>query len=341
MFYVPPQPSFSRLLPGSVSAQQLRRSPCPRRAGRWPSASLALLALLGCSGAMELPLGQLELRLSSGSADSYYRLSNATFEIRGDHSASLSSEQQPQSPLIGLSLPVGAYEVELLEGWQLLHVTPDGEQPARAQLRSEARLAFDIRQAERTQVFFEFETAAAATDPLEGKLSVGIRVNGATGASLVISEVMRDPASVRDTAGEWLELYNAGLEPFNLVGCTLSRNTQSISFPALTILGPGDLFTLANGPNPGFNPDMVYRGLTLPNDSDLELSLQCGSQQLDTVQLSREELPDSAGVSLSLSSNRLDANLNDQESSWCAARSSFNGDLGTPGQPNPACAPRP
>lgn len=326
-----PQAACTRL----PSGLRLKAAQAPRRA------LLSLVAgLCGCAGAAELPLGQLELQLSSGGADSYYRLSDASFEIHGNRSISVSSEHAAASSQLSLSLPVGSYEVELLEGWRLLHVTPEGEQVTAARLLSEARLAFNIQQAERTKVFFEFETNdSEAGETAEGHLSVGIRVNGHEGASIAITEIMRNPATLRDSTGEWIELYNASSAPFDLAGCTLVRASQRFDFPDATFVNAGSFLTLANSADPGFEPDVVYRGLTLPNSGGIDLELLCGDQQLDAVRLSGAAVSNRAGVSLSLSSDKMDASSNDRTESWCAAGASFNGDLGTPGGPNPECPP--
>lgn len=38
-------------------------------------------------------------------------------------------------------------------------------------------------------------------------------------AGIIINEIMRDPAGVSDSRGEWFELYNSDLFSVDLVGC--------------------------------------------------------------------------------------------------------------------------
>ena len=53
------------------------------------------------------------------------------------------------------------------------------------------------------------------------------------GPNVVINELMVDPHKVYDSRGEWIELYNAGDEPANLLGWSLSDDSPRPIRPAL------------------------------------------------------------------------------------------------------------
>jgi hypothetical protein len=300
---------------------------------------LLLAPLVGaCADAPELPLGRVDLELSAGTATSSYRLSNATFQITGDHELTLSSEQAPTATVVTASLPTGSYSVTLEPGWQLLAQGEDGEAPVKAELSSKNPLPFSIEQGRRTHVEFSFRTGDSPPTAIgDGRLTIGVNVDGAASALIVISEVMRNPQAVTDTAGEWIELFNASTQPFDLVGCTLARDEQSFTFPESVVVPGGGYLAVSNGESPGFKPGALYRGLTLPNSGALALELRCGPQLLDALKLPEEVAATKAGASLSLSPARLDPTDNDDPQSWCAGSDDFNGDQGTPGEPNPSC----
>ena len=307
-------------------------------------AALALVGLApttsGCSGPIDLPLGQLDVQLTSGSAARSFRLSNATFDISGEHTLTVSSEQAPEQPQLRATLPVGDYEVRLLEGWQLLELDAAGERAVTADLVSGNPLPFAIRRGERTHVTFGFTTTSGGSGAAgsDGELRLGISVDGEAGARVLFSEVMRNPLTLADTQGEWLELHNAGDAAFDLIGCSLRRDQQSFTFPENLVIDAGDFLALSNAAAPGFVPDAVYRGINLPNTGGLTLELACGAQILDRVLLDVADLPAVAGASVALSPSRLDAIDNDQPDFWCDGSDSYNGDLGTPGAPNRACS---
>ena len=162
--------------------------------------------------------------------------------------------------------------------------------------------------------------------------------NGA--GQLVISEVMQNPATVGDTAGEWFELYNPSASAtYNLNGCVISDDGSDLHTITGTVtVTPGAYVTLARGSAPGFTPDYVYGGAyQLANSSD-EVILTCGGVEIDRVAYDNgATFPDPNGASMNLDPARLDSVANDIGSNWCVATVSYNGDLGTPGAANSSC----
>lgn len=313
----------------------------PRRPPLAPLTLLlaALLATSACSGVPELPIGRLEVALSSGIGDQRYRLQGAELTLTGDAELELSGDDDPDADVLVRALPAGSYELELKDGWQLLARDATGERPVAAELVSDNPVAFAIDTGSTTNLSFQFETREGGGGPSgnDGSLRVGIEVDGVAAPVVVISELMKNPEALADTQGEWIELYNAGRSAVTLTGCTLARDDQSFTFGEGIAIAPGQYITLANGSAPGFTPTATYRGLTLPNSGALSLRLSCGAQLLDAVTLTQRAAQNRAGSSLSLAASELDPAANDAETSWCDGASTYNDDRGTPGQENPDC----
>ncbi|HEU4576635.1 MAG TPA: lamin tail domain-containing protein [Polyangiaceae bacterium] len=305
---------------------------------RWLGAG-ALAGLVACSDLPPLPIGQLRLGLSSGIGDARYRLDKASFAIEGAAQLQLSSADSPDSDTLQRSLPVGDYSAQLLPGWQLQRTGAAGTQPVAAELVSRNPLDFSIRAGELTTVTFQFRTSGEpGQSPGGGDLRVAIEVDGKGAPLVVISELMKNPEALPDADGEWLELYNAGTQDLDLSGCELRRDEQTLPLEEGFSIAAGAYLTFSNGEMPGFQPDVLYRGITLPNTGSFVLALACGSQLIDQVTIDSSALPNKAGHSLSLASSALDPAANDRPENWCDGVSAYNGDFGTPGEDNPACA---
>jgi hypothetical protein len=300
-----------------------------------------LAALAACSDLPEPPIGMLRLGLSSGLGELRYELGQASFAVTGTAELTLGSEDDPTADVIERSLPEGDYHVQLLDGWQLERLGPGGSELVAAELSSDNPLPFSIRAGELTTVVFQFRTLGEdAREPGngDGDLRIAIAVDGAGAPLVVISELMKNPEALPDADGEWIELFNAGSGPVDLQGCTLARDDQDLSFEGEVLVSAGAYLTLANGQAPGFVPDVLYSGLTLPNTGAFLLRLSCGEQLLDEVAIDPAEPTQRAGRSLSLSGSASSAALNDDAQRWCEAAESYNGDYGTPGSANPVCA---
>jgi hypothetical protein len=299
---------------------------------------LALVAGLACGDLPVAPVGQLRLGLSSGIGERHYRLTQATFAIEGAAQLTLESEADPASDVVQRSLPEGVYSVRLLDGWQLERASDLGSEPVLAELSSDNPLPFSISANELTTVTFQFRTLdGAASSGGEGDVRIAIEVDGASTPRVIFSELMKNPEVIADADGEWIELFNAGSEPFDLDGCSLSRDAQELPLEGPLVLEAGQYLTLSNGEAPGFSPDLLYSGLTLPNSGAFVLRLACAGTLLDEVTIDPASPAQRAGRSLSLSGSALDDAANDAASRWCEGGTSYNGDYGTPGSGNPDC----
>ncbi|MEO8182608.1 MAG: lamin tail domain-containing protein [Deltaproteobacteria bacterium] len=303
-------------------------------------ATAGAIALSACSDLPELPIGQLRLGLSSGVGDARFRLQEASFAIDGSAQLQLSSDDSPDSDTLQRALPVGDYTAQLLPGWQLQSMSSTGTRAVSAELVSHNPLDFSIRAGELTTLTFQFRTLGDQPPPgTDGELRVAIEVDGKGAPQVVFSELMKNPELLPDTDGEWLELFNAGTQALDLGGCELARDEQKLALEDGFSIAAGGYLTFSNGETPGFSPDVLYRGITLPNTGSFVLSLACGAQQIDRVTIDSSLLPNKAGHSLSLSRAALDPAANDRPESWCDGVSAYNGDFGTPGEANPACSP--
>jgi hypothetical protein len=159
--------------------------------------------------------------------------------------------------------------------------------------------------------------------------------------ALVITELMVDPKQLRDTDGEWFELWNSTNETFDLAGCAVDDGSaQPHPITAHHAIEPHAFVSIARSAQPGFVPDLVAT-FTLSNSADT-LALLCGDMTIDRVDYSKTAgFPLAAGISASLDPAQFDTASNDHADAWCLAMTrdaSAASDIGSPGRANPACA---
>lgn len=291
-----------------------------------------------CSDLPAAAVGQLQVALTSGVGDSLYILKNARFEVSGDEAVTLETGNDLEPAVLERALPVGQYQLRLLDGWQLQRGSPDQETPISATLLSDNPQPFAIETGNITGVVFRFQTQSQVIETsTPGRLNVGIEVDGVPAARIVISELLSNPSQLPDSQGEWFELFNAGEQAVDLSGCRIRRDSQEIVLPGGVAMDPGQFLTFANSPEPGFSPNLIYSSLSLPNSGSHQLSLQCQDHILDVLDFDSALIASSAGHSISLSEATLATGNNDNPSDWCQATISYNGDFGTPGAANPSC----
>ncbi|MFT7581863.1 MAG: hypothetical protein ACI9MR_003541 [Myxococcota bacterium] len=177
---------------------------------------------------------------------------------------------------------------------------------------------------------------AIETVPTPGGPPV-VRIRPTTDGQVVVTEIMADPDTLSDTAGEWLELYNPSeTMTMALEGCVIGDGDGE----AHTIVGaldvpPGGHVTLSRGASPGFVPDYVFTQFTLTNGQD-EITLECGQATIAAVFWQLEMI---TGISWSRDpAAQAPTGFQDVDGGgWCLGASSYNGDFGTPGWANPPC----
>ncbi len=158
--------------------------------------------------------------------------------------------------------------------------------------------------------------------------------------SVIITEIMQNPADVSDTNGEWFELYNTTDQDIDINSWTI-RDTSSDEHVIdnggpLIIAAKGFLVLGRNGDssaNGRYHCDYDYSGFTLGNKDD-EIILLAGTVEIDRVEYSSSIWPVSKGNSIALINFTSD---NNNGANWTASQSrqpSFTGetgDLGSPG----------
>ncbi|MBI4032075.1 lamin tail domain-containing protein [Candidatus Berkelbacteria bacterium] len=166
-------------------------------------------------------------------------------------------------------------------------------------------------------------------------------------SALVITEIMRDPSAVADTAGEWFELFNPGSAAVDIDGWTIrddGNDSHLIAFGAPLFVPAGGYLVLgrngAQAQNGGYVAGYVYSGFNLANGEDEIVLANAAGTVVDRVAYTASaSWPSAAGRSMALADLAAD---NAVASNWVQATSrggSFNStggsDLGTPGGPSP------
>ena len=171
---------------------------------------------------------------------------------------------------------------------------------------------------------------------------------------LIITEIMKD-ACVRDGMGictvsdfnaEWIEVFNPGSVELDMQGMILRdldpTKPDVATIDESVIVPAGGFVVLGRNANTAINGnvaiDFDYADFFMGNgDDEVELATADGTV-IDSVSYTESAFPDVEGIALSLSADAIDATLNDTGANWCEAVTPFgDGDLGTPGQANPAC----
>ena len=159
--------------------------------------------------------------------------------------------------------------------------------------------------------------------------------------TILVTELMVNPAAVSDANGEYVELLNTSGGDIDLRGWTLA-DASSDHTVATSFVVPANGYAVF-----GLNPDFATNGgvdvgyewsRPLTNGGDLVRVSQPGMGQIDQVNYSGGNVPN--GASLQLDPGSFDAVLNNDEANWCVAPTPWPtsaGDDGSPGVANIAC----
>jgi hypothetical protein len=159
---------------------------------------------------------------------------------------------------------------------------------------------------------------------------------------LIVTEIMKDPAMVDDTDGEWFEVYNASGGSVNLDGFGLyDDGSDATTLTSSDVFAAGAYIVLCRdadlASNGGLPCDIEYSGFNLANGDD-EVGLGSAASSVDWVGYDDATFPDTAGASMALDYRYMGAGTNDDGSYWCDGTASYgDGDLGSPGARNSAC----
>ena len=164
-------------------------------------------------------------------------------------------------------------------------------------------------------------------------------------ASLIITEIMNNPAAVSDTVGEWFEIHNPGADAVDIAGLTITSDdgAESHLIDASTLEIPaGGYVVLGISSNTSINGnipvDYVYTDIRLSNEAD-DIRIWAGDTLLDEVAWDGgTDFPDPNGASMELDIYGLDNTLNDIGSFWCGSIAVGPGpDWCTPGAEGGLC----
>jgi hypothetical protein len=163
-------------------------------------------------------------------------------------------------------------------------------------------------------------------------------------SEVVFTELHYAPVAVDDTVGEYVELLNTSGRDLDLRCCWLNVAEAWSELPTVA-MPAGARVVLAGNDDPALNGGIegaVAVELGLPDHGGEELALECAGLTIDALhfRMVTEGWPAGGdGVSAQLSSRASSAVANDATTSWCDSTAPFgDGDLGTPGLPNDACA---
>lgn len=172
---------------------------------------------------------------------------------------------------------------------------------------------------------------------------------GLNPGEVVVTEFMKDPSHVSDSTGEWVEVHNPTSQSVDIEGWSLSDLGSDFTILDNSGLGivipPGGYLVLGKSIDPVQNGDVpvdiVYTGFTLSNGDDEIVLARPNGVVVDAVAYDDGvTFPDTAGNSVSLRPDKLDAVSNDDGANWCHGTSpisSNNPDTGTPKLVNDPC----
>jgi len=161
---------------------------------------------------------------------------------------------------------------------------------------------------------------------------------------IIITEIMKNPKAVRDSKGEWFELFNAGSISININNWVIKDNGANsfiINKEGGLIINPGEYMVFGNNAdsteNGGLVTDYNYSGFTLGNAEDeIIIFNEAEILLIDQVIYSgSDNWPDSEGVSMELKPDLFNYLDNDNGENWQSSTELYgDGDFGTPGKAN-------
>lgn len=158
---------------------------------------------------------------------------------------------------------------------------------------------------------------------------------------LSITEVMTNPQSIIDPAGEWIEIYNNTDHDITLNGLLFhgtDGDSHQVVSSSLLVVEPGGFFVFGSNAdmdtNGGASVDYQWAGITLANEVD-DIYMDIEGVTIDS--LSWDDgftMPDPAGASIMVDPGYYSADANDDTAVWCAATQPWGAETGDRGSPN-------
>jgi hypothetical protein len=153
--------------------------------------------------------------------------------------------------------------------------------------------------------------------------------------TVIISEIMSNPAGVEDSVGEWFELTSVAQQTFYLGGCTVAGSGGSPNTLPQYALQAGAIAVLARSDDMATNGGIdAFTSFNFALAASGTLTLKCGKTVIDATSWTNE----SAGHSRQLDVLHFDAISNDDPANWCLSTIPYNTDnTGSPGAGNEQC----
>ena len=155
--------------------------------------------------------------------------------------------------------------------------------------------------------------------------------------TLIISEFMANPAAVRDSDGEWVELYNPDPNiPVDIQGWSIGdADGDPYRIPDSEVIPPGGFLVLARSSDPAANGGLTgvlpFDDITLANDGDVIKLVNPAGQVTSRVEYGEDMVHAGASTARQMGGDAI-------FSSWCRSTTVMpNGDRGTPGAANDGC----
>lgn len=161
--------------------------------------------------------------------------------------------------------------------------------------------------------------------------------------ALIISEIMRNPATVSDVQGEWIEIYNPTADTADLRNWSIGDDGSEYHVITESIeIEPGGYAVIARNADPAENGGLVAdyetgAAMVLINSGDNVVINDRYGQFVDGFTWSNTDLfPRPNGGSIARTDASLESTApSDDPSGWCATNTQYgDGDRGTPGEVN-------
>ena len=162
---------------------------------------------------------------------------------------------------------------------------------------------------------------------------------------MIITEIMPNPAAVRDSDGEWFEIHNTTSDTeIDINGWTIrddGSNAHVINNGGPLLVPPGGFLVLGRSADFSVNGGVpvdyqVLSSFSLTNTQDAIVLVDETGAEIDRLEYNADLV--FIGRSASLNPDDFDAVSNDDPDNWCGSETAMvSGDRGTPGAENDAC----
>lgn len=162
--------------------------------------------------------------------------------------------------------------------------------------------------------------------------------------TVIVSEIMIDPAMSGEPEGEYFELFNRNDTDVVINGWEIAVGSKKAIVQAdAPVVIPSKGYLLLGrsadlGENGGIAPAYVYDKVQFTNTGSFTLTVSCVGTVVDKVVYVSATWPRKSGRSVQLDPSAFDATLNDVPAGWCLGFDTYGaGDLGSPGLENRPC----